>query len=158
MVHIPAVHGAGLSSPPWSSRFNTQKIILFYSLAELTDKFGSRMSGSQNLENAIDYMVDKLTEIGLENVHTENATVPHWERGKETCEMLLPRKQKLQIAGLGSSVATPPDGLIADIVAVQSFDEFDVLPDDYVHGKIVIFAPKWGGYQKPHDIAGERRQ
>lgn len=151
MARIRAVRGTGLSSIPlhlqgvirsWDSNF------CIHSLAEFIDKFGSRMTGSQSLENAIDYMVDKLAEVGLENVHTENATVPHWERGEETCEMLLPRKQKLPIMGLGSSVGTPPGGITADVVIVRSFEEFDALPGEFVHGKIAIFVPKWLGYQK----------
>ena len=49
-------------------------------LARFVDKFGSRIAGSQNLEHAIDYMVDTLKSKGLENVHKESAPVPHWVR------------------------------------------------------------------------------
>lgn len=106
------------------------------------------MTGSKSLEDSIDYMLAKFTEIGLDNVHTENASVPHWERGHESCEMLSPRKQKLQIIGTGSSVATPPGGITADIIPVRTFEEFDALTDEQVRGKIVLFVPKWIGYGK----------
>ncbi|XP_031638538.1 carboxypeptidase Q-like [Contarinia nasturtii] len=115
-------------------------------LAEMTDKFGSRMTGSQSLENAIDYMVDELKKAGLDNVHTENATVPHWERGYESCRMVSPRQAKIAITGFGSSVGTLGDGLIADVVVVESFEEFDKLPAATVQGKIVSFVPEWRGY------------
>lgn len=49
-------------------------------LAEFIDKFGNRVSGSKNLENAIDYMLNKSVAYNLENVHGENVTVPHWVR------------------------------------------------------------------------------
>lgn len=49
-------------------------------LAEFVDTFGNRISGSQNLENAIDYMLNKSMAYGLENVHGEPVTVPHWVR------------------------------------------------------------------------------
>jgi hypothetical protein len=49
-------------------------------LAAFVDKFGSRIAGSKNLENAIDFMLKELTNEGLENVHGENAQVPHWVR------------------------------------------------------------------------------
>lgn len=119
-----------------------------FSLAELTDKFGGRMSGTQNLENAIDWMVATLKGAGLDNVHTENATVPHWERGYENADLVAPHKQNLKITGLGSSVGTPRGGIIANVIAVESFDEFEKLPADQVRGNIVLFAPKWQSYGK----------
>lgn len=42
------------------------------------------MTGTTNLENAIDYVVEKMKKEGnLENVKTENVTVPIWTRGKK---------------------------------------------------------------------------
>lgn len=125
----------------------TSEFVLF-SLAEFTDKFGGRMSGSQNFANAVDYMLGTLKQAGLDNVHTENATVPHWERGYENCEVLSPRKQKIKIAGLGTTIGTMRGGLIADAIVVENFDEFDKLSVDDVRGKIVIFVPNWEGYGK----------
>lgn len=49
-------------------------------LANFVDKFGNRIAGSQNLENAIDYMLNMSKEHNLENVHGEKVTVPHWIR------------------------------------------------------------------------------
>lgn len=120
----------------------------FHRLAELTDRFGARMTGSQSLEDAIDYMVDELKKAGLDNVHTENATVPHWERGYENCQMLSPKRVKINICGFGFTVGTLRGGLIADVVAVESFEEFDKLPESAVQGKIVLFVPEWQGYGK----------
>lgn len=73
----------------------------------MTDRFGGRMSGSQALEDAIDYMVVELKKAGLDNVHTENATVPHWERGYENLQMTSPKRVKLNMIGIGLSVGTP---------------------------------------------------
>lgn len=116
------------------------------SLSEFIDKFGPRFSGSKSLESSIDYMVDKLKEVGLENVHTENATIPRWQRGFESATLVQPHEQNLPILGFGFSVGTPRGGIIGDAVVVESFDEFDKLSDDVVHGKIVIFVPKWVSY------------
>ena len=38
-----------------------------------------------------------------------------------------------------ASVATPADGIIADVIAVRNFDELKSLPRDKVAGKIVLF-------------------
>lgn len=50
-------------------------------LALFVDKFGSRIAGSENLENSIDFLLDRLKNTyQLENVHGEEAEVPHWVR------------------------------------------------------------------------------
>lgn len=116
------------------------------SLETFTDKFGPRMAGSDSLEKAIDYMVALLEREGLENVHTEEAKVPHWIRGYESASLVQPRKASIQILGLGTTVGTPRGGIIGDVIAVRTFDELRQLPDSEVKGKIVVFAPTWQGY------------
>jgi carboxypeptidase Q len=98
-------------------------------LAELTDTFGPRMSCTESLEKATDYVVETMKKNGLENVHTENATVPQWIRGYENADLVSPWKRNMPILGLGSSVGTPRGGIIADVIAV-------------------VFVPKWEGYEK----------
>ncbi|OPL21064.1 carboxypeptidase q, partial [Mytilus galloprovincialis] len=100
-------------------------------LATFVDKFGSRIAGSQNLENAIDYMLDELKRDGLDNVHGEDVAVPHWVRGEEYATMIEPRNHKLAMLGLGSSIATPEDGITAEVLVVRSFDELHQKADQY---------------------------
>ena len=50
----------------------------YESLSYFVDKFGPRLTGTQNLENAIDFMQVWLKKEGHENVHGENVTVPVW--------------------------------------------------------------------------------
>lgn len=114
----------------------------------MINKFGARMTGSQSLEKAIDHVVAEMKAVELNNVHTQNVVVPHWERGFEKAEMLVPRRQNIPILGLGSSIGTPPDGIVANIIAVESFSEFDALPVEKVTGKIVVFVPQWESYDK----------
>lgn len=49
-------------------------------LAKFVDKFGPRFTGTQNLEDSIDYVLNKSIALGLQNVHGEKATVPRWVR------------------------------------------------------------------------------
>lgn len=49
-------------------------------LALFVDKFGNRLTGTTNLENAIDYMLNKSQTAELDNVHGEEVQVPHWIR------------------------------------------------------------------------------
>src|SRR5207247_2324131 len=55
----------------------------FKRLGRLVDGFGHRMSGSESLERALDWIVDEMKKDGLENVHKEPVTVTHWVRGEE---------------------------------------------------------------------------
>ena len=57
-------------------------------LAELTDTYGQRLSGSDNLNRAIAWAVETMKKDGLENVHTEKVMVPKWVRGRESLEIL----------------------------------------------------------------------
>ncbi|XP_019559218.3 carboxypeptidase Q-like [Aedes albopictus] len=118
------------------------------SLADLVDTFGARPAGSDQLENAIDYVLENMKRDGLENVHTENATVPHWVRGFESAQLVAPFKKNLPLLGLGGTVGTMRGGIIAEVIAVESFEEFSQLTTDQVKGKIVVFVPKWEGYGK----------
>uniref|UniRef100_A0A182JS04 Uncharacterized protein n=1 Tax=Anopheles christyi TaxID=43041 RepID=A0A182JS04_9DIPT len=57
------------------------------SLLEFTDRFGPRLTGSKQLEDAIDFAVEEMIAEGLDNVHTEEAIVTHWQRGREWAEL-----------------------------------------------------------------------
>src|SRR5687767_6868243 len=84
-------------------------------LAELGDTFGHRLSGSQSLEDAIQWAVKQMKMDGLENVHTEPVKVPHWVRGQESAEIVAPRRHAMVMLGLGNSVGTPAEGLEAEL-------------------------------------------
>ncbi len=115
-------------------------------LATFVDKYGARISGSEALEDAIDYMLNTLMEDGLDNVHGEEVNVTHWIRGNEWAKLLLPREYKMSISGLGHSVGTPGnDSMSADVVIMRSFDELDVRHDE-VQDRIVVFNPIYKGY------------
>src|SRR5215472_18601094 len=57
-------------------------------LAELTDRFGNRLSGSKALEDAISWILDKMKGDGFANVRGEPAMVPHWVRGGESAVLV----------------------------------------------------------------------
>lgn len=114
-------------------------------LAWLCDRIGHRLAGSPQLDQAIAWAQTRMKAAGLVNVHAEPVMVPHWVRGKESAELLLPAPHRLNILGLGGSVGTPQGGLTADVVVVGSFDELDQL-GSAVKGKIVLFDVPWKGY------------
>ena len=107
-------------------------------LAVLVDRFGHRMSGSESLERAIDWIVAEMKKDGLENVHTEPVSVTYWVRGAESATLEMPRRTPLRILGLGRSVGTPPNGIRAAVLVVRSFADLAAHGAD-ARGKIVLF-------------------
>merc|ERR1711991_533229 len=75
-------------------------------LANMTDTYGSRICGSESLENSIDWVIEQLKADGFQNVTKEKALVPHWVRGEESLIMLQPRNYTMGVLGLGTSIGT----------------------------------------------------
>ena len=113
-------------------------------LRHLTDNIGPRISGSPQAQAAVDYVAAEMRALGAD-VQLEKTTVPHWVRGEETAALTAwpgqtpGTTQKIVLTALGSSVATPSDGLTAEVVVVNNFDEAHKLPAGAVKGKILLF-------------------
>ena len=114
-------------------------------IAELTDAYGPRLSGSDALERAIDRMLVMLRADNLANVRGEPVRVPHWVRGDESAELVVhdaagavTRRKSMRILALGGSVGTPPAGVTAPVLVVTSFDDLTRHAGD-ARGKIVLF-------------------
>ena len=113
-------------------------------VAHLANNIGSRLSGSEQAAEAVAYVASELRAIGCE-VQLEKVMVPHWVRGEETAALVqFPAQapnttQKIVLCALGESVATPADGIIAEVIAVRNFDELKSLPREKVAGKILLF-------------------
>jgi carboxypeptidase Q len=138
----------GQSSPSWLDAYRETAATLmdkaladdsaWQRLAELTDTFGPRLSGSPQLEAAIAWAVETMKKDGLENVRAEKVVVPHWVRGKESLEIVKPVPDYLVMLGLGGSVGTPPDGIEAPVLVVRSYDELRSRAAG-ARGRIVLF-------------------
>jgi carboxypeptidase Q len=113
-------------------------------VAHLSNNIGPRLSGSAQAAKAVEYVAGELKTIGCE-VQLEKVMVPHWVRGEETAALVqFPGQapgttQKIVLCALGPSVATPPNGIEAEVIAIRNFDELKSLPRDKVAGKIVLF-------------------
>jgi carboxypeptidase Q len=114
-------------------------------LAELTDTYGQRLSGSENLNRAIAWAVATMKKDGLENVHTERVMIPKWVRGQESLEITNPPHHVVPMLGLGGSVATPPAGIEAEVMVVSSGDDL-ARRAAQAKGKIVLFNVPYTNY------------
>lgn len=106
-------------------------------LAEMCDTYGHRLSGSESLEKALDWIIEQLKKDGLD-VTSEKVMVPHWVRGTESATLVSPRVKKLAMLGLGGSIGTPAEGITAEVLVVKSFDDLKAHASE-AKGKIVLF-------------------
>jgi len=114
-------------------------------LAALTDTFGSRLTGTPQLDRAIAWAIAEMNRDGLEHVHTEKVMVPRWVRGTESAEIVEPAQQPIVMVGLGNSVGTPAGGIQAEVVVLHSFEELDAMAPQ-IRGRIVFFNVPFTAY------------
>ncbi|NHZ73126.1 MAG: M20/M25/M40 family metallo-hydrolase [Nitrospirae bacterium] len=124
-------------------------------LTYLTTVVGARLSGSEQLEQAIAWATETLQDEGFDNVSNQPVDVTHWVRGQESARVVAPIHRDLAILGLGRSVGTPVEGIEAPAVVVASFDELEALGRAAVEGKIVVYAVPWEGYGKTVRYRGD---
>jgi carboxypeptidase Q len=106
-------------------------------IRSLTDNVGPRLSGSPGDARAVVWAEATLKAQGFSNVHAEPVTVPHWERGEESGEIVSPAPLRLSLCALGGSVGTPAGGVEAEVVEAQSLEGVDALGEK-AKGRIVF--------------------
>ncbi len=113
-------------------------------VAHLSNNIGPRLSGSLQAQKAVEYVAAELKAIGAD-VQLEKVMVPHWVRGEETAALIewsgmaANTTQKIVLCALGGSVATPPEGITAEVISARDFDDLNSLGKEKVTGKIVLF-------------------
>jgi len=159
------------STPAWSPESLQQLCQLqsaaliddyaYQQLAHLCDNIGPRPSGSLQAAAAVEYVAEEMRKLGLE-VTLEKVLVPRWIRGDDRAELVeypgqVPgTNQKIVVTALGAvGVTTPPEGITAEVIVVNTFDELTALPDEKVRGKIVLFNEHFDDRMAKAGHAGE---
>ncbi|MBK7870998.1 MAG: M20/M25/M40 family metallo-hydrolase [Saprospiraceae bacterium] len=109
----------------------------------LATRIGGRLAGSPQAAAAVEYTKQMLDTLHLDSVWLQPCMVPHWVRGdKEQVKIVSSRKMgdvDLRAFALGNSVGTSENGIVAEVVEVQSLDEVDKLGPQALTGKIVFY-------------------
>ncbi|PVX47296.1 peptidase M28-like protein [Flavobacterium sp. 103] len=110
-------------------------------LDHLSNTVGSRLSGSEGAAKAVQYTKSQMETLGFDKVYLQEVMVPHWVRGEKETAYIQDNKTKIKvpICALGGSIATPKNGLTAEVIEVHSFDEMKALGADKIKGKIVFY-------------------
>ncbi len=153
VMTLPSVYGQYAGEPALSPNADSLRIRAFFDTAltngqtytwlrHLSTQIGGRLSGSVELELAVEYTRKEMNKLGLDRVWLQEVEVPRWVRGApEYAYMETGRgfTTRLPIAALGGSVATPIGGMKSEVVEVRDFDQLDSLGVKGVAGKIVFF-------------------
>lgn len=115
-----------------------------YSMLDyLSNKIGSRLSGSPGAAAAVEWSRHTMEDFGFDSVWLQPVMVPHWVRGQKEIGRIINSKKmgtvEVNVCALGGSVGTGPDGIVANIVEVKSFEGLVQLGTRNIQGKIVFF-------------------
>lgn len=148
-----------LSEAKQLQKASLESAYAYQQTAYLCNNIGARLTGSLQAERAVEYVGQEMRKLGLE-VRLQKLTVPHWVRGEEKGELLewdgmaKGSTRKVVLTALGGSVATDSNGLIAEVIVVNNFDELNALGKEKVAGKIVLFNVKFDRQLAEQNQAG----
>ena len=106
-------------------------------VTQITTRFGPRPAGSTAEQQAAAWAADYMRANGFQNVRIETFPLIGWERGEESGSIVGAHPQRLAVAALGHSPATPAGGVEAEVVRFTSLEALQAAPDAAVRGKIV---------------------
>jgi carboxypeptidase Q len=108
-------------------------------ITDLTTENGPRLAGSAAEKRAAAWAKQRFEQIGFDKVWIETFPLEHgWERGIEKAEIISPSPQPLVVTALGGSVATPPEGIEAEIALFKTYDALLAMPTNSLNGKIAV--------------------
>src|SRR5262245_44585848 len=107
-------------------------------ITDLTTEVGPRLAGSEGEKRAATWAKQRFEKLGYDKAWIETFPLEGWARGVEKAEVVGPSSQALILTALGSSVATPPEGLEAEIALFKTYEEFLAAPTNSIMGKIVV--------------------
>jgi hypothetical protein len=120
---------------------------------------GPRLSGSENSFRAIEWAKNTMENLGLDRVELQPVMVPHWVRGDTEYAGILGDRE-LNVGALGRSIATPPEGITAEVYEVKSFEELRA-NTELAGGKIIFFNqamdPTYTNTFKAYEVAVKQR-
>jgi len=111
-------------------------------VTDLTTEIGPRLAGTEAEKRAADWAVARLKALGFDSVRQESFTITGWLRGEEKAEITGPAPQPLVVTALGTSVATPPEGIEAEVVVFKRYADLLAAPEGSLEGKIALVTEK----------------
>jgi hypothetical protein len=109
-------------------------------LDHLCNEIGPRLSGSKGAEKAVNYTRQQLIDAGADSVWLQPCKVEYWERGMQETGWYYQNNKKipLHVCALGGSIATPFEGLEAEVIEIYDFKDLEKIDKEKIKGRIVF--------------------
>ena len=116
----------------------------YKNLVVLCDRFGSRFGGTEGDRGAVEFLLSRFQEYGLENVHKEEFMHNGWTRGPARLETTSPQAAEFKCISLPYNLASIVEGELY-YVGHGTPDEYEAA-GDAIKGKIVMANAKSPAY------------
>lgn len=115
--------------------------VAYKNLDHLVNVIGARLSGSTQAAKAVEWSQQAMINAGADSVWLQEVWVPHWVRGEKESGIIMQgnTKKEVPVCALGMSIATPKEGITAEVIEVRNFDEMKTLGTEKIKGKIVFY-------------------
>jgi carboxypeptidase Q len=128
----------------------------YENLRHLTKKIGGRLAGSAGMVKAEQWGLKTMQESGADKAWLQECMVPHWVRGGKDemwySQIISNKNPKMpdarlmrkdfDVIALGNSIGTGKEGISAEVLLVNSFDELESKKEQ-VKDKIVFYNYKF---------------
>jgi Peptidase family M28 len=110
----------------------------YHFVESLTTIIGQRLAGTPAEARAALWAEKTLKAAGFDEVRRESFPMAAWLRGREEASVVSPAPQRLVVTALGGSVATPPQGVTAEIALFRLYSDLLATPPGSLKGKIAV--------------------
>lgn len=114
----------------------------YENLRYLTKHIGHRIAGSTQAREAVQWSQGLFEQLPFDSVYLQEVRLPYWDRGAAEEAYIVGSKQKLSVLALGGSVATPAEGIKAEVIEVELLSDLRKYGEK-VRGKIVFVNKPW---------------
>ena len=104
----------------------------------LTTEIGQRLAGTAAEARAAIWAEKTFKAAGFDEVHRESFPMTAWLRGEEKAAVVAPAPQALVVTALGGSVATPKQGVTAEIALFRRYSDLLAATPGSLAGKIAV--------------------
>ncbi len=112
--------------------------IAYELVSELTTRFGPRLAGTPAEHAAAEWGGETFRRLGFDNVVVEPFPLAVWSRGINMVEIVGPFAQPLTAVSLGGSFATPAEGIEAEAVIFETYQQLLDAAEGSLQGKIAV--------------------
>lgn len=136
--------GSGPAGAPWTAtaeelRDRALEDNIAYGIVEdLTARFGPRLAGTASEHRAAAWGAELLRALGFENVRVEEFPLLVWTRGEEAGRIVAPHPQPLTVSMLGGSPSTQAEGLEAEAVLFEAWQDLLDAEPGSLDGRIAV--------------------